>query len=88
LLPVDSLLGDHAVVTLDLDNAGRFLSGLRRRGDWPDADPVAVYAKDDAMVLGTARALAGELIPGRLLSPIEIEQMKNFNVSAACAVLN
>ena len=76
LLPVDSLLGDHAVVTLDADNAGRFLSGLRRRGDWPDADPVAVYAKDDAMLLGTARVLAGELIPGRLLSPIEIEQMK------------
>lgn len=77
LLPVDSLLGDHAVVTLDADNAGRFLSGLRRRGDWPDADPVAVYAEDDAMLLGTARAQAGELIPGRLLSPIEIEQMRS-----------
>ena len=97
LLPVDSLLGDHAVVTLDADNAGRFLSGLRRRGDWPDADPVAVYAEDDAMLLGTARAQAGELIPGRLLSPIEIEQMRSVkpNVTdagtaarAECAVLN
>jgi len=76
LLPVDSLLGDHEVVTLDADNAGRFLSGLRRRGHWPDAAQVAVYASEDAMLLGTARVVAGELIPGRLLSPIEIEQMK------------
>ena len=76
LLPVDSLLADHAVVTLDADNAGRFLSGLRRRGSWLDAAQVAVYASEDAVLLGTARVVAGELIPGRLLSPIEIEQMK------------
>jgi len=76
LQPVDSLLADHTVVTLDADNAGRFLSGLRRRGSWPDAAQVAVYASEDAMLLGTARVVAGELIPGRLLSPIEIEQMK------------
>jgi tRNA pseudouridine55 synthase len=76
LLPVDSLLADHAVVTLDADNAGRFLSGLRRRGSWPDAARVAVHAGEDATLLGTARVVAGELIPGRLLSPIEIEQMK------------
>ena len=43
LMPVESLLADHATVTLDSDNAGRFLSGLRRRGDWPDAEAVAVY---------------------------------------------
>jgi tRNA pseudouridine55 synthase len=77
LLPVDSLLVDHKVVTLDADNAGRFLSGLRRRGPWPDAAQVAVYASEDAMLLGTARVVAGELIPGRLLSPIEIEQMRS-----------
>ncbi|MDO9145459.1 tRNA pseudouridine(55) synthase TruB [Rhodoferax sp.] len=97
LLPVDSLLGDHAVVTLDADNAGRFLSGLRRRGDWPDAAQVAVYASEDAMLLGAARVVAGELIPGRLLSPIEIEQMRSVKpnvtdagteMSAGCAVLN
>lgn len=76
LLPVDSLLGDHEVVTLDADNAGRFLSGLRRRGPWPDAAQVVVHAGEDAALLGTARVVAGELIPGRLLSPIEIEQMK------------
>jgi len=76
LLPVESLLGDHEVVTLDADNAGRFLSGLRRRGPWPDAAQVVVHAGEDAALLGTARVVAGELIPGRLLSPIEIEQMK------------
>ena len=84
LLPVDSLLANHTVVTLDADNAGRFLSGLRRRGDWPDAEAVAVYgpapgAVDDASestraLLGTAHVKAGELIPGRLLSPVEIEE--------------
>lgn len=81
LLPVDSLLGDHTVVTLDAENAGRFLSGLRRRGDWPDAAQVAVYASADASLLGTAHVKSGELIPGRLLSPPEIEQMKSFKTS-------
>ena len=36
-----------------------------------------MYASEDAMLLGTARVMAGELIPGRLLSPIEIEQMRS-----------
>ncbi len=36
LLPVESLLCEHAVVLLDNENSGRFLSGLRRRGDWPE----------------------------------------------------
>ena len=75
LLPVDSLLREHRVVTLDAENAERFLSGLRRRGDWADAQRVAVYAEDPPALLGTAHVMAGELIPGRLLSPIEIEQM-------------
>lgn len=77
LLPVSSLLPDHTVVTLDADNTSRFLSGVRRRGDWPDAPQVAVYALATGALLGTAQVLAGELIPGRLLSPIEIEQIAN-----------
>ncbi len=79
LLPVDSLLPDHTVVELDSENAGRFLSGLRRRGDWPDADSVAVYgpgAGAERNLLGTAHVKAGELIPGRLLSPVEIEESR------------
>ena len=75
LLPVSSLLPDHRVVMLDDENATRFSSGLRRRGTWPDAAQVAVYAEKGQMLLGTAQVVAGELIPGRLLSPIEIEQM-------------
>jgi tRNA pseudouridine55 synthase len=75
LLPVDALLATHTVLTLDAENAGRFLSGLRRRGDWADVDRVAVYAESPRTLLGTAHVRAGELIPGRLLSPIEIEQM-------------
>ncbi len=85
LLPVDSLLADHTVVTLDGDNAGRFLSGLRRRGSWPDAAQVAVYEEKTKALLGTAHVAAGELIPGRLLSPIEIEQITNASRTQACA---
>jgi len=75
LQPVDLLLDQHAAVTLDADNSGRFLSGVRRRGQWPDADPVVVYADFPPALLGTGHIKAGELIPGRLLSPIDIRQM-------------
>ena len=75
LLPVDTLLGGHTRVTLGAEDAGRFLSGLRRRGNWPDAERVAVYGTDPHTLLGTAHVVAGELIPGRLLSPIEIQQI-------------
>ncbi len=75
LLPVDALLPDHTPVTLDADNAGRFLSGLRRRGDWADDEHIAVYGLEPRALLGTAHAKAGELIPGRLLAPAEIQQI-------------
>ena len=79
LLPVDSLLREHTVLTLDAENAGRFLSGQRRRGAWADGERVAVYAEDPRALLGTAHVRAGELIPGRLLSPIEIAQMARIS---------
>ena len=75
LHPVQALLPDHTPVTLDEDNAGRFLSGVRRRGDWPDQTQVAVYGATPTALLGTAHVKANELIPGRLLSPIEIQQI-------------
>jgi tRNA pseudouridine55 synthase len=87
LLPVDSLLAQHTRVTLDADNAARFLSGLRRRGTWPDAAQVAVYAQEGQALLGTAHVEAGELIPGRLLSPIDIEQIAQQSGRHAAAVL-
>ncbi|HYD75618.1 tRNA pseudouridine(55) synthase TruB [Ramlibacter sp.] len=116
LLPPEALLDGHVRVTLGSDDAGRFLSGLRRRGTWPDAAHVAVFspspsgggsgwgqagrhelpqrvppsqpppgggrsqegpavARSEEVLLGTAHIKAGELIPGRLLSPIEIQHI-------------
>lgn len=79
LLPVEALLDHHTRVTLAGENAARFLSGLRRRGDWANAASVAVFGEafDDkpSALLGVGHVTAGELIPDRLLSPIEIQQI-------------
>jgi tRNA pseudouridine55 synthase len=80
LLPVDALLQGHACVTLQQEDAGRFLSGVRRRGAWADCDTVAVYGQHPHALLGTAHTKAGELIPGRLLSPIEIQSISESQV--------
>ena len=73
--PVETLLAGHAAVTLDHDNTARFLSGVRRRGPWPDAPAVAVFGDEPRALLGVGRVAAGELIPERLLSPQEIAQI-------------
>ncbi|MEI7783419.1 MAG: tRNA pseudouridine(55) synthase TruB [Betaproteobacteria bacterium] len=115
LQPIDCLLTGHIPVTLDADNAGRFLSGMRRRGTWPDAEQVAVFAPSPAggglgwgltgaqshnqmppsqspqrggrsVLLGTAHVKAGELIPGRLLSPLEIQQILETEPHAQASV--
>jgi len=75
LRPVDDLLREHVPVSLEPPDAGRFLSGVRRRGTWPDAARVAVFGQSPQALLGTAHVRAGELIPDRLLSPLEIEQI-------------
>jgi tRNA pseudouridine55 synthase len=128
LLPVESLVTGHQRVVLDEQDAGRFLSGVRRRGHWMDAQEVAVFAlspglpsahnvahplrhsreggnpggltpkagsdvtpldsrlrgnderntadrKEPLVFLGTAHIQSGELIPSRLLNPIEIQQI-------------
>ena len=80
LLPVHALLPDHMPVTLGSDDAARLLSGMRRRGAWPDQAQVAIYGPPPAtraspVLLGSGHTQAGELIPGRLLSPIEIQQI-------------
>ncbi|APW38249.1 tRNA pseudouridine(55) synthase TruB [Rhodoferax koreense] len=75
LLPVDALLPHHTRVTLEGENAARFLNGVRRRGDWPDAAQAAVYQAEPPALLGVAQIENGELIPGRLLSPLEIGQI-------------
>ncbi len=75
LRPVDSLLQGHQPITLAPHDSGRFLSGLRRRGAWPDCELVSVYGQDPHSLLGTAHVKAGELIPTRLLSPLEIKSL-------------
>jgi tRNA pseudouridine55 synthase len=75
VLPVETLLDGHTPVTLAPEDAGRFLSGVRRRGSWPDCTHTAVYGQTPHALLGTAHVTAGELIPGRLLSPIEIQSI-------------
>ncbi|MDP3252798.1 MAG: tRNA pseudouridine(55) synthase TruB [Hydrogenophaga sp.] len=88
LQPVQTLLDGHTVITLGPEDAGRFLSGLRRRGDWPDGEQVAVFGSSPAdgvapTLLGTAHVLAGELIPGRLLSPTDIRQIQETSPETA-----
>ncbi|UUZ76128.1 tRNA pseudouridine(55) synthase TruB [Polaromonas sp. P1(28)-13] len=82
LLPPQSLVAAYPSVTLDADNAGRFLSGLRRRGEpgqWgADAPLVQVYGVSPGSspaFLGSAHVTADELIPQRLLSPIEVQDI-------------
>ena len=82
LLPADALVADWPRVQLDHENAGRFLSGVRRRLAQADAPNVRVYgpalpprpgiaARD--VFLGGAQISAGELISTRLLSPVEVQ---------------
>jgi tRNA pseudouridine55 synthase len=75
LLPVESLLGGHTRITLDEEDAARFLTGLPRKGNWPDLEEVAVFSKSPHALLGSAYTRAGELIPGRLLNPLEINSI-------------
>lgn len=75
LEPPETLLASHVRVTLDSDNAGRFLSGMRRRGNWPDAPAVAVFGDQPRALLGVGHIAGGELVPDRLLSPLEIQQI-------------
>ncbi len=79
LLPPDVLVAGWPAVHLPDDEAGRFLTGLRRRVTLADAPAVRVYRRPpeppDAprAFLGTAHITAGELIADRLLSPLEVQ---------------
>ena len=73
----DSLLADWPPLRLAADEAGRFLSGLRRRVQQADAPAVRVYGPEPAAILGSAHILAGELIADRLLSPVEVQALLN-----------
>ena len=73
LLPPDVLLADWTALRLAADEAGRFLTGMRRRVDAPDNLKVRVYGPEPRALLGAAHICAGELIPDRLLSPAELQ---------------
>ena len=75
LLPPDVLLGAWPSVRLAAEEAGRFLSGLRRRVAEADCAAVRVYGPEPGAFLGSAHVKAGELIPGRLLSPPEVQAL-------------
>jgi tRNA pseudouridine55 synthase len=72
LLPPDVLLAAWPEVRLGNDEAARFLTGLRRRVALGDAAAVRVYGPEPHAFLGSAHVTAGELIPDRLLSPVEV----------------
>jgi tRNA pseudouridine55 synthase len=75
LLPPDALLADWPEWHLSAAEAARFLTGLRRRVDAPDAPHIRVYGSDPRALLGAAHISAGELIPDRLLSPLEVQSL-------------
>lgn len=75
LQPVDALLADWPKTTLDAAEAGRFLTGLRRRLLLPDQPALRVYGPQPGAFLGSAHIKAGELIPDRLLSPAEVQSL-------------
>lgn len=75
LLPPDVLLAGWPEVRLPDDEAGRFLTGLRRRVALADAPAVRVYGPEPRAFLGSAHIAGGELIADRLLSPLEVQAL-------------
>jgi tRNA pseudouridine55 synthase len=73
LMPADTLLADWPPVELPAEEAGRFLTGLRRKVSHADALAVRVYGTAPRAFLGSAHIKAGELIADRLLSPLEVQ---------------
>lgn len=71
----DRLLADAPELRLNMLDATRFLSGLRRRVDAPDAPRVRVYGPEPRAFLGSAHITSGELIADRLLTPPEVQAL-------------
>jgi tRNA pseudouridine55 synthase len=90
LLAPDALLRDWPSLSLDHDEAGRFLTGLRRRVQQADAPAVRVYGPPQSgrapgAFLGSAHITAGELIADRLLSPPEVQALQQQTPEFATA---
>ena len=71
----DRLLAEAPELRLNMLDATRFLSGLRRRVDAPDAPRVRVYGPEPRAFLGSAHITSGELIADRLLTPPEVQAL-------------
>ncbi|MDZ5458356.1 tRNA pseudouridine(55) synthase TruB [Azohydromonas lata] len=83
LQPPDALVVDWPAIRLPAEEAGRFLSGLRRRVSHADAPAVRVYGPEPQAFLGTGLVRGGELIAQRLLSPPEVQSLLNVSPGAA-----
>ena len=82
LAAADMLLADWPVVRLGDEDAGRFLSGVRRRlPALADAPQVRVYGPQEKAFLGSGHITAGELISTRLLSPLEVQGLRTASHS-------
>ena len=69
LLPLEAGLADFPRVDLGPAEALRFGQGQRLRGDWPQAEPAAVFGPQ-GRALGLARVEAsGRMSPQRLFNP-------------------
>jgi tRNA pseudouridine55 synthase len=67
---------------LGSEDAGRFLSGVRRRlPSLADAPQVRVYGPQTKAFLGSGHITAGELISTRLLSPLEVQGLLSTPVN-------
>jgi tRNA pseudouridine55 synthase len=75
LLSADALVAAWPRVVLTAEDAGRFLSGMRRRLPLHDAAAVRVYGPEPGAFLGSGHVAGGELIATRLLSPLEVEAL-------------
>ena len=75
LLSADALVASWPRIVLTAEDAGRFLSGVRRRLSLRDAPAVRVFGPEPGAFLGTGHVAGGELIATRLLSPHEVEAL-------------
>ncbi len=78
----DFLLTHWPVHRLNNADAARFLRGLRRRVVAPDTSHVRVYGPETQAFLGSAHITAGDLIPDRLLSSLEVSALLSQSVSS------
>ena len=82
LQDADMLLADWPLVRLNDEDAGRFLSGVRRRLPLSDTPHVRVYGPHSRAFLGSGHIQGGELISNRLLSPLEVQGLLDEKTQA------